>query len=449
MIDRIYALRKSLHNYANGGYVLIAVTVLAMIVANSPLHTLYFSWWEQPVKFQIGGFNLFEHHGHPMSLMQVINDALMAVFFFSVGLEIKREVLVGELSSLRKALLPVIAAVGGIIIPITIYRLMSTDAAILQGSAIPMATDIAFSLGILSMFGKRVPIGLKIFLATLAVADDIGGILVIAIFYTEELSAMWLLYSAGVLAVMLLGARLHINSKLFYLFGALVVWYFFLHSGIHPTIAGVLAAFCVPAHPVMNTRHFIDEICEAVKDFPQAKPVKRGETYILSPEQMNALKSVESASDKVISPLQDLEDTLHPLVNYLIIPLFAFANAGISLSGIAFSSLFQGISLSVWVALVAGKFMGIMLFSYLPVALGWVKRPDIVSWPMIAGVSALGGIGFTVSLFIANLSFPLDTEANTLLLNQAKLGILAGSLLSGVIGYLILSFSLPRKVAGE
>lgn len=449
MIDRIYALRKSLHNYANGGYVLIAVTVLAMIVANSPLHTLYFSWWEQPVKFQIGGFNLFEHHGHPMTLMQVINDALMAVFFFSVGLEIKREVLVGELSSLRKALLPVIAAVGGIIIPITIYRLMSTDAAILQGSAIPMATDIAFSLGILSMFGKRVPIGLKIFLATLAVADDIGGILVIAIFYTEELSAMWLLYSAGVLAVMLLGARLHINSKLFYLFGALVVWYFFLHSGIHPTIAGVLAAFCVPAHPVMNTRRFIDEICEAVKDFPQAKPVKRGETYILSPEQMNALKSVESASDKVISPLQDLEDTLHPLVNYLIIPLFAFANAGISLSGIAFSSLFQGISLSVWVALVAGKFMGIMLFSYLPVVLGWVKRPDIVTWPMIAGVSALGGIGFTVSLFIANLSFPLDTEANALLLNQAKLGILAGSLLSGVIGYLILSFSLPRKVAGE
>lgn len=449
MIDRIYALRKSLHNYANGGYVLIAVTVLAMIVANSPLHTLYFSWWEQPVKFQIGGFNLFEHHGHPMTLMQVINDALMAVFFFSVGLEIKREVLVGELSSLRKALLPVIAAVGGIIIPITIYRLMSTDAAILQGSAIPMATDIAFSLGILSMFGKRVPIGLKIFLATLAVADDIGGILVIAIFYTEELLAMWLLYSAGVLAVMLLGARLHINSKLFYLFGALVVWYFFLHSGIHPTIAGVLAAFCVPAHPVMNTRRFIDEICEAVKDFPQAKPVKRGETYILSPEQMNALKSVESASDKVISPLQDLEDTLHPLVNYLIIPLFAFANAGISLSGIAFSSLFQGISLSVWVALVAGKFMGIMLFSYLPVALGWVKRPDIVTWPMIAGVSALGGIGFTVSLFIANLSFPLDTEANALLLNQAKLGILAGSLLSGVIGYLILSFSLPRKVAGE
>lgn len=449
MIDRIYALRKSLHNYANGGYVLIAVTVLAMIVANSPLHTLYFSWWEQPVKFQIGGFNLFEHHGHPMTLMQVINDALMAVFFFSVGLEIKREVLVGELSSLRKALLPVIAAVGGIIIPITIYRLMSTDAAILQGSAIPMATDIAFSLGILSMFGKRVPIGLKIFLATLAVADDIGGILVIAIYYTEELSAMWLLYSAGVLAVMLLGARLHINSKLFYLFGALVVWYFFLHSGIHPTIAGVLAAFCVPAHPVMNTRRFIDEICEAVKDFPQAKPVKRGETYILSPEQMNALKSVESASDKVISPLQDLEDTLHPLVNYLIIPLFAFANAGISLSGIAFSSLFQGISLSVWVALVAGKFMGIMLFSYLPVALGWVKRPDIVTWPMIAGVSALGGIGFTVSLFIANLSFPLDTEVNALLLNQAKLGILAGSLLSGVIGYLILSFSLPRKVAGE
>ena len=449
MIDRIYALRKSLHNYANGGYVLIAVTVLAMIVANSPLQNLYFSWWQQPVLLQIGNFNLFEHHGHPMTLMQVINDALMAIFFFSVGLEIKREVLVGELSSIKKALLPVIAAVGGIVLPITIYRLLSADDALLQGSAIPMATDIAFSLGILSMFGKRVPIGLKIFLATLAVADDIGGILVIAIFYTEELSAVWLLYSAIVLVLLLLGSRLHINSKLFYVIGAVAVWYFFLHSGIHPTIAGVLAAFCVPAHPVMNTRHFIDEICDAVKDFPQAKPVKRGETYILSTEQLNALKSVESASDKVISPLQDLEDTLHPLVNYLIIPLFAFANAGISLSHIAFSSLFQGISLSIWVALVAGKFLGIFLFSYIPVALGWVRRSDIVTWPMIAGVSALGGIGFTVSLFIANLSFPVDDVTNLLLLNQAKLGILVGSLLSGVIGYFILSFSLPRKPVQE
>ena len=419
MIDRIYALRKSLHNYANGGYVLIAVTVLAMVIANSPLQTLYFSWWERPVLLQIGDFNLFEHHGHAMSLMQVINDALMAIFFFSVGLEIKREVLVGELSSLRKALLPVIAAVGGIVLPITIYRLLSSDAAILQGSAIPMATDIAFSLGILSMFGKRVPIGLKIFLATLAIADDIGGILVIALFYTEQLSILWLVYSALVLGVLLLGSRLH------------------------------MVAFCVPAHPVMDTRRFIDEICEAVRDFPQTKQIKRGETYILSPEQLNALKSVESASDKVISPLQDLEDTLHPLINYLIIPLFAFANAGISLSDITFLSLFQGISLSIWVALVAGKFIGIMLFSYLPVVFGWAKKPDIVTWPMIAGVSALGGIGFTVSLFIANLSFPLDSATNALLLNQAKLGILVGSLLSGVIGYFILSSTLPKKPVNE
>ena len=449
MIDRIYALRKSLHNYANGGYVLIAVTVLAMVIANSPLQTLYFSWWERPVLLQIGDFNLFEHHGHAMSLMQVINDALMAIFFFSVGLEIKREVLVGELSSLRKALLPVIAAVGGIVLPITIYRLLSSDAAILQGSAIPMATDIAFSLGILSMFGKRVPIGLKIFLATLAIADDIGGILVIALFYTEQLSILWLVYSALVLGGLLLGSRLHIHSKLFYVVGGVTVWYFFLHSGIHPTIAGVLVAFCVPAHPVMDTRRFIDEICEVVRDFPQTKQIKRGETYILSPEQLNALKSVESASDKVISPLQDLEDTLHPLINYLIIPLFAFANAGISLSDITFLSLFQGISLSIWVALVAGKFIGIMLFSYLPVVFGWAKKPDIVTWPMIAGVSALGGIGFTVSLFIGNLSFPLDSATNALLLNQAKLGILVGSLLSGVIGYFILSSTLPKKPVNE
>ena len=194
MKDTIYALRKSLQNYANGGYVLIGVTILAMIMANSGLSNYYFSWWNVPVSLQIGNFNLFSHHGEAMTLMQFINDALMAIFFFSVGLEIKREVLVGELSSIKKALLPVVAAMGGIIVPILIFRLIADGDIALRGSAIPMATDIAFTLGILSMFGKRVPIGLKIFLATLAVADDIGGILAIAIFYSSSISAYYLYY---------------------------------------------------------------------------------------------------------------------------------------------------------------------------------------------------------------------------------------------------------------
>ena len=212
MKDSIFAIRRTLQNYTNGGYVLIMVTVLAMIIANSPLASMYFSWWDVPVSLQIGSFNLFSHHGEPMTLMQFINDALMAIFFFSVGLEIKREVLVGELSSVKQALLPVIAAVGGIVLPILIFRMVAEGEDILRGSAIPMATDIAFSLGILSMLGRRVPIGLKIFLATLAVADDVGGILAIAIFYSGEIYFTYLLYAFGLLVVLLMGSKWHINS---------------------------------------------------------------------------------------------------------------------------------------------------------------------------------------------------------------------------------------------
>ncbi len=443
MTDRLYALRKSLHTYANGGYILIAVTVLAMTMANSPWRDAYFSWWNAPVSAQIGGFNLFEHHGQPMSLMQVINDALMALFFFSVGLEIKREVLVGELSSMQKALGPVVAALGGIAFPILLFWLLASDAAMLRGCAIPMATDIAFSLGVLSMFGKRVPIGLKIFLAALAVADDIGGILVIAVFYTAHISWWWLVYSFIALALLYAGGRfLRIQSKTFYLLFGVAVWYFFLRSGIHPTISGVLVAFCIPARPLVDTRRFIEEIHDALHEFPHTQPAA-GKNALLTNEQMNVLKEVESASDRVISPLQDLEDMLHPLINYLIIPLFAFANAGISLAGVEAGTLFQGIAFPIWVALAVGKFAGIFLFAWLPVACRWVKRPDFVTWRMIAGVAALGGIGFTVSLFIANLSFPSLSAADAAFLAQAKLGILVGSILSGVVGYILLSFSLP------
>ena len=225
MKDTIYALRKSLQNYANGGYVLIGVTILAMIMANSGLSNYYFSWWNVPVSLQIGNFNLFSHHGEAMTLMQFINDALMAIFFFSVGLEIKREVLVGELSSIKKALLPVVAAIGGIIVPILIFRLIADGDVALRGSAIPMATDIAFTLGILSIFGKRVPIGLKIFLATLAVADDIGGILAIAIFYSSSILAYYLYYAIGLLLMdrRILSENKQQNVLYFYRYCSLVL----------------------------------------------------------------------------------------------------------------------------------------------------------------------------------------------------------------------------------
>ncbi|WP_455497076.1 Na+/H+ antiporter NhaA [Coprobacter sp.] len=448
MKDSIFAIRRTLQNYTNGGYVLIMVTVLAMIIANSPLASAYFSWWNVPVSLQIGGFNLFSHHGEPMTLMQFINDALMAIFFFSIGLEIKREVLVGELSSVKQALLPVIAAIGGIVLPILIFRIVADGEDMLRGSAIPMATDIAFSLGVLSMLGRRVPIGLKIFLATLAVADDVGGILAIAIFYSGEIYFTYLLYAFGLLVVLLMGSRLHINSKMFYILIGIAVWFLFLNSGIHPTIAGVLVAFCVPAHPVMHTEKFINKIRSTIAQFPASENQEKGEAHILSKDQLNLLKCVESASDKVISPLQDLEDTLHPLVNYLIIPLFAFANAGIALGNFDLSSVFQGVSLAIFCGLFFGKFIGIFSFTFVAIKMRWVSMPHGATWKTIAGAAALGGIGFTVSLFIANLSFG-DMFGGELLLNQAKMGILLGSLLSGILGYTLLNLFLPKELPEE
>ncbi|MEG1574574.1 MAG: Na+/H+ antiporter NhaA [Bacteroidales bacterium] len=447
MKDTIFAIRRTLEHYANSGYLLIIVTVLAFVAANSPLSEIYFSLWNKSISLQIGGFNLLAHHGKPMSVMQFINDALMAIFFFSVGLEIKREVLVGELSSVKKAILPVIAALGGIIIPIAIFSVVANGADEMRGVAIPMATDIAFSLGILSLFGKRVPIGLKIFLATLAVADDLFGILAIALFYTETVHYEYLLYSFGLLAIMILGMKFYINSKMFYIAIGIVIWFLFLNSGIHPTISGVLIAFCIPAHPLIKTNRYIKDIKDIMTDFPVASEQKRGASYILTHEQMNMLKSVESASDKVISPLQGLEDSLHPLVNYIIIPLFAFANAGIAFSGITIHNFTQGIAPAIISGLFIGKFLGIIIFTAFAVKFKLSSLPAGVSWRTLAGVAALGGIGFTVSLFIASLSYG---EAFPNLLTDAKIGIVAGSLLSGIVGYVLLKKFLPEgKIENE
>ena len=448
-MDSLYAIKKSIKNYASGGNVLIVATLLAFILANSPLADLYFSWWAQPVSLQIGGFNLFSHGGEPMTVMAFINDALMAIFFFAIGLEIKREVLVGELTSLKQALLPIVAAIGGMVVPVLLFMYVGRGSDFLRGSAIPMATDIAFSLGVLAMLGKRVPIALKIFLTTLAVVDDIGGILVIAIFYSSHIEVTYLLYAVGVFLALWIGGRAGVNSKMFYFILGGVVWFLFLNSGIHPTIAGVLVAFCVPAKPLLATSHFISTIRKEIVNFPQEQFADTDQSIMLSKEQLNCLKSIESASDKVISPLQDLEDTLHPVINYLIIPLFAFANAGIVLSGLELSSLFSGISLAIFLGLLLGKFLGIFLSSWLVIKLKIVPMPTHATWKSLAAVSVLGGIGFTVSLFIANLSFGDMGPEGVVLLERAKLGIVAGSLASGIVGYLLLNLFLPKQVEEE
>ena len=429
---------------------MIAATVLALVIANIPsINEYYFNFWTQEVRLQVGDFNIFSHSGHPMDMLAFINDALMAIFFFSIGLEIKREILVGELASFKQALLPITAAVGGMVCPVLIYWLLAAGTEYSGGAAIPMATDIAFSLGVLAMLGKRVPLSLKIFLTTLAVVDDIGGIVVIAAFYTTHIEADLLLYAAGLLVVLLLGSHMHIKSKIFYLGIGGVVWFLFLNSGIHPTIAGVLVAFCVPATPVFAPKKYIKIIRNSIAHVRGEDDELLNQRTILNRHQLNWLKEVESASDKVISPLQELEDSLHPIVNYFIVPLFAFANAGIFLLDTDPASVIEGVSLAVILALVAGKFVGILSFSWLTVKLGAAPMPDHSNWKMIAAVSMLGGIGFTVSLFIATLTFngadPLAIE----LLNHAKLGIVAGSLLAGVGGWLLLHVTLPKAAAPD
>lgn len=446
MSSVFYTARKTIKNYANGGNVLICATILALIVVNLPwTRDIYNSLWTHEIALQVGSFNLFSHHGEPMSIMAFINDALMALFFFSVGLEIKREILVGELSSLRNALLPIVGAIGGMAIPVLFYWLMARGTDYASGAAIPMATDIAFSLGVLAMLGNRVPIGLKVFLTTLAVVDDIGGIIVIAIFYSTSISWWLLAWSLIGLAALYVGGKVGILSKLYYLTIGALVWFCFLNAGIHPTIAGVLVAFCVPAKPVYAPNKYIKNIRRNISHFAHEDDERLNSRTILNKDQMNWLKEIESDSDKVISPLQDMEDSLHPLVNYIIIPLFAFANAGIYFGDMSVDQLFHGIAPAIIVGLVAGKFIGIFSASALCILLKWAPMPRGANWFSLASVAMLGGIGFTVSLFIANLSFSGPGAHLAELLNDSKLGILVGSLLAGILGWVALHFSLPKE----
>lgn len=446
MSSVFYTARKTIKNYANGGNVLICATILALIVVNLPwTRDIYNSLWTHEIALQVGSFNLFSHHGEPMSIMAFINDALMALFFFSVGLEIKREILVGELSSFRNALLPIVGAIGGMAIPVLFYWLMARGTDYASGAAIPMATDIAFSLGVLAMLGNRVPIGLKVFLTTLAVVDDIGGIIVIAIFYSTSISWWLLAWSLIGLAALYVGGKVGILSKLYYLTIGALVWFCFLNAGIHPTIAGVLVAFCVPAKPVYAPNKYIKNIRRNISHFAHEDDERLNSRTILNKDQMNWLKEIESDSDKVISPLQDMEDSLHPLVNYIIIPLFAFANAGIFFGDMSLDQLFHGIAPAIIVGLVAGKFIGIFAASALCILLKWAPMPRGASWFSLASVAMLGGIGFTVSLFIANLSFSGPGAHLAELLNDSKLGILVGSLLAGILGWVALHFSLPKE----
>ena len=441
-----YSFMSKFKKYVSSSVVLIVCTVLALIFANVPaLKDWYFSLWQNEVNISIGNFNFFSHNGHPMSVMAVINDFLMAIFFLSVGLEIKREILVGELSSMKKAMLPIIGACGGMLVPVLVFWLFCPgDPIMMRGLAIPMATDIAFSLGVLSVFNSRVPVGLKVFLAALAVADDLGGIIVIALFYSSSINVLYIILTAVTVAVLIFANKLKVRAKAFYITVGLVLWYMMLQSGIHATIAGVVLAFSVPASLVKGTGHYLERIRNNIKLFPVIDVDEQHKTVVLDHDQVHTLKSIESAADKLISPLQDLEDHLHVPINYFVIPLFAFANAGVDLSLMNIGDIFGGVGLAVMLGLVVGKFLGVFSFSWLAIKSKIVTLPANTSWKAFASVCVICGIGFTVSMFIADLSYSGVGEAGIMLLNQAKLGVLCGSVIAAVLGCVLLKYTLPQ-----
>ena len=440
-----YAFISMLKKYVSSSMLLVIATVAALIVANSPWGDTYRHIWEMPVSLSVGGFNLFSHGGHAMSLGDFISDFLMAIFFLSVGLEIKREVLCGELSSVKKALAPIIGACGGMLVPVIVFYMVCPKGPIMErGMAIPMATDIAFSLGVLSIFSKRCPTSLKICLAALAVADDLGGIIVIAIRYTDHLNWQFLDGAALCLVILALCNWRQVRSKSLYMTVGLALWYCMLNSGIHATIAGVVLAFCIPANLPLGTKYYIGRIRHNLAQFPATETTiaDRNKPVVLSDDEIHMLKSVESASDHLISPLQDLEDSLKNPINYFVIPLFAFANAGVNLAGMSIASLFSGVGLAVFLGLLVGKFVGVFCATWLFIKLRVIQKPEGATWASFASVCMICGIGFTVSMFMAGLSYPAEHAD---LLNDAKLGILMGTIASAIVGSLMLNATLPKE----
>lgn len=402
-----------------GSILLLAATAAALVWANSPWADSYQSLWSSSFSVGLGPWTLSK------DLFHWINDGLMAVFFFVVGLEIKRELLVGELSTPRQALFPIVAALGGMLVPAILFTFFNLNTSGANGWAIPMATDIAFALGVLSLLGKRVPFGLKVFLTAVAIVDDIGAVLVNAIFYSHEIVWSSLLIGGLALAALYLLNKLSVRNLLLYGVLGLVVWLAFLQSGVHATIAGVLVAATIPANPRIDRKSFLRRSYAYLKTFEDsANP----EINILTnSEQRAAVRELEVTAESVNSPLQRLEHGLHPWVAYAIMPAFALANAGVVLTGGQSTALFSSVGLGVFVGLVLGKQLGITLFSWLFSRLGLVARPHGLRWRHIYGAAWLGGIGFTMSLFITDLAF-----ADPALILAAKLGILTASIISAI-----------------
>lgn len=438
----ITPLKNFISRRLDSSVLLFIASLAAIFIANSPFSSLYQSFIEYPIFIQIGNFELFKHGEHTMTLLSFANDVLMVLFFLQVGLEIKQEGLVGELSSARKAIFPVVGAMGGMIVPILVFFLFCSHSPESRGMAIPMATDIAFALAVLSSLGSRVPPALKTFLATLAVADDIGGIIVIALFYSTHLNLVMLLWAIGVLVVLFLLGQLGIRKLWLYYLSTFVVWYLFLQSGIHTTIAGVLVAFVVSARPSIPTQRMVLLIRGMLGLFPEEEQKTAGRAILLPHEQVAVVYTMSQTVRGAVNPVQRMESQLAPIVNFIVLPLFAFVNAGVAFGNISTEQLLD-VPLAISAGLFIGKPLGIFTFSYLFLKLTKGIMPVGMTTKNLAALSVLGGIGFTVSLFVASLSYGQPQYAT--LLNEAKIGIFVGSIVSGLIGFFLLKKFLPQK----
>ena len=414
------------HAESSGGILLLAATAIALLWANSPWGDAYHEIWQTPISIAVGPHALTE------TVLEWINDGLMAMFFFVIGLEIKREMLVGELASIRQATLPVAAAIGGTIVPAGLYLAFNAGGPGSKGWGIPMATDIAFALGVLTLLGPRIPGSLKVFLAALAIGDDLMAVMVIAIFYTSTIS--WLNLGIGAIFLMLLIAAnvMGVRHVLVYcVLGIGGLWLAFLLSGVHATIAGVLAAMTIPARTKLGRGEFLERGRALLRRFEQV--TSSGTSPLANQERHQVTHRLETAVKNVATPLQRLEHALHPWVTLVVMPVFALANAGVTLDAGITATLSSAVAYGVIVGLLIGKPTGVLLGSAVAIRLRVASLPDGVTWLHLIGVGFLAGIGFTMSLFITDLAFgQADASAS------AKIGILLGSAAAGVIGWSVL-----------
>nr|WP_320119732.1 Na+/H+ antiporter NhaA [uncultured Marinifilum sp.] len=412
---------------AFGGIVLMFFTILAIFIANSSQGESFIAYWQGYFGLHFGSWELSK------TIIHWINDGLMAVFFFVVGLEIKRELLTGGLSSMRKASLPIFAAIGGMVVPALFYVSLNLTGSGTHGWGVPMATDIAFALGILILLGKRIPVSLKLLLTSIAIVDDIGAVIVIALYYTSEIDWLYLLYGGGIYALLWLINLLRVRNISIFLILGIILWYMLLKSGVHATLAGILLAFTIPAHANRNIFEFVRSnviIMNQLDDSTYDKQIEFKEKHVQS-----SVYAIRNNCIEVISPLHRLEHLYHPWVAYLIVPLFAFANAGVLIDSKLLTNIDQPISLGIIFGLFVGKPLGIFLFSYLSVQLKLAQKPIEICWSQILGIGFLGGIGFTMSFFVSQLAF-----SDVQVLNLAKFAVLIASFMSGLIGFLILRF---------